>query len=92
MPRSKEEQIAWEKQAYGCTWDDFTEVCDIRWDDYFEVMNLSVSIQSDVQELVNMNCKESARQAINRSKRCIIIAKELIRKDPNGSELRKLGY
>jgi len=95
MPRRHEEQEKWEKEAYGYTWEKLMDIYNyVHWDDYFDVLNFSISIQSDIQWMIeNDEDREKIRQAMNVSKRCIDFAKNIIRKDPvNGSELRKLGH
>lgn len=59
---------------FGCTWAEFQKAIPLYYDmsNATDVLMMSVSLQSDAQELIELGHKEQARQYLNKSKRLLI--------------------
>jgi hypothetical protein len=73
-----------ERECFGCTVESLREGCFLtNWEDPESLIMLSMSIQSDLQEMLNFSdySAEEFRQYLNRSKYALGEASRLIRKN-----------
>jgi hypothetical protein len=74
MTMTKQEQLEWNQQCYGCNIQEFTN--SVRESFAFKhgggMQMVIMSILSDAQEMIERGMKEEARQNINRAKFLLI--------------------
>jgi len=73
-----------ETELFGLRWRDFVASTHFtNWKDPLDLINLSMSLQSDAQEKMEHGDPEGARKLLNLSKRTLVDVKDIVRELEN---------